>query len=176
MSHVTSSRWFDRKFGLGLGPDAAPALLDRLRQTPDRLADAVRGLSREVLTRKSDGKWSIQENAGHLLDLEPLWEQRLDDYDAGVTQLHPADLENRKTHEAAHNDRPISDILAGFRAVRLRIVDRLDRMTSVELARTALHPRLQQPMSVADLCFFVAEHDDHHLRTIDELRCQLAER
>jgi hypothetical protein len=25
-------------------------------------------------------------------------------------------------------------------------------------------------MSVVDLCFFVAEHDDHHLRTIAELK------
>ena len=170
---MTPRRWFDRKFELGLGPDAAPALLDRLRQTPDRMADAVDGLSPENLTRKPDGKWSIQENAGHLLDLEPLWEQRLDDYDAGTAQLHPADLENRKTHQAAHNDRPISDILAGFRAARLRIVDRIARMTSAELARTALHPRLQQPMSVVDLCFFVAEHDDHHLMRITELERKL---
>ena len=43
-------------------------------------------------------------------------------------------------------------------------------MSPAELARTALHPRLRQPMSVVDLCFFVAEHDDHHLRTIDELK------
>jgi len=163
-------RWFDRKFELGLGPDAAPELLERLRQAPDRLADAVHGLSPEILTRKRDGKWSIQENAGHLLDLEPLWEQRLDDYAAGAGTLHPADLENRKTHEAAHNDRSISDILADFRTVRGKIVDRLARMSSAELARTALHPRLQQPMSVADLCFFVAEHDEHHIRTIDNLR------
>jgi uncharacterized damage-inducible protein DinB len=167
---VSARRWFDRKFELGLGPDAAPELLERLRQTPDRLADAVRGLSAEILTRKPDRKWSIQENAGHLLDLEPLWEQRLDDYDARADTLRPADLENRKTHEAHHNDRLISDILSAFRAVRLRIVDRLALMTAPELSRTALHPRLQQPMSVVDLCFFVAEHDDHHLRTIEELR------
>jgi uncharacterized damage-inducible protein DinB len=166
---MSARPWFDRKFELGLGPDTAPELLDRLRQTPDRLADAVRGLSPEILTRKPDGKWSIQENAGHLLDLEPLWERRLEDYDAGAVTLHPADLENRKTHEAHHNDRPIAEILADFRAVRGRIVDRLARMTSAELARTALHPRLQQPMSVVDLCFFVAEHDEHHLRTIKEL-------
>lgn len=163
-------RWFDRKFELGLGPEAAPELLERLRRTPERLADAVRGLATDLLTRQHEGKWSIQENAGHLLDLEPLWDQRLDDYDAGAKQLHPADLENRKTHEAAHNDRPISDILADFSAVRGRIVERLARMSPAELARTALHPRLQQPMSTVDLCFFVAEHDDHHLRTIDELR------
>jgi uncharacterized damage-inducible protein DinB len=165
-----SRRWFDRTFELGLGVDAAPELLERLRRTPERLATAVRGLPVEVLIRRPEGKWSIQENAGHLFDLEALWDQRLDDYDADATQLEPADLENRKTHEAAHNDRPISNILADFRAARGRIVDRIARMSPAELARTALHPRLQQPMSVVDLCFFVAEHDDHHLRTIDEMR------
>jgi len=167
---TTPRRWFDRKFELGLGPDAAPELLERLRRTPGRLANAVRGLPVDILTRQPEGKWSIQENAGHLFDLEPLWDQRLDDYDAGAAELHAADLENRKTHEATHNDRPIAGILADFTAVRGRIVDRLAKMTPAELSRTALHPRLQQPMSVVDLCFFVAEHDDHHLRTIDELR------
>jgi uncharacterized damage-inducible protein DinB len=163
-------RWFDRKFELGLGAEAASELFERLRSTPERLADAVHGLPAEVLTRRSEGKWSIQENAGHLLDLESLWDQRLDDYEAGATALHPADLENRKTHEAAHNDRPISEILADFSAARGRIVDQLARMSRAQLARSALHPRLQQPMSVVDLCFFVAEHDDHHLRTIGEIR------
>jgi uncharacterized damage-inducible protein DinB len=167
---TTPRRWFDRKFELGLAPDAATELLERLARTPERLADAVRGLPGDALTRQVDGKWSIQENAGHLFDLESLWETRLNDYDAGAAELHPADLENRKTHEAAHNDRPISDILAEFSAARLRIVERLARMTPAELARTALHPRLRQPMSVVDLCFFVAERDDHHLRTIEKLR------
>lgn len=167
---TTQGRWFDRKFELGLGPEASPELLERLGHTPERLAEAARGLSREVLTRRIEGKWSIQENAGHLFDLEPLWEQRLDDYDAGAAELHPADLENRKTHEAAHNDRSISDILAAFSSARGRVVERLARMSQAELARTALHPRLRQPMSVVDLCFFIAEHDDHHLRTIEELK------
>jgi uncharacterized damage-inducible protein DinB len=167
---MTKRRWFDRKFEFGLGPDAAPELLERLRLTPERLAEAVRGLPPEVLTRKPEGKWSIQENVGHLFDLESLWDLRLDDYDAGATALHAADLENRKTHDAAHNDRAISELLADFSAARGRIVERLARMTPADFARTALHPRLRQPMSVTDLCFFVAEHDDHHLRTIEELR------
>jgi uncharacterized damage-inducible protein DinB len=171
---TTQGRWFDRKFELGLGADAAPELVERLRHTPERLAEAVRGLPPEMLTRRPEGKWSIQENAGHLFDLESLWDRRLDDYDAGAADLRPADLENRKTHEAAHNDRAISDLLAAFGAARLRIVERLALMSPADLARTALHPRLRQPMSVVDLCFFVAEHDDHHLRTIDELRSAFA--
>jgi uncharacterized damage-inducible protein DinB len=167
---TTQQRWFDRKFELGLSPEAAPELIERLARVPERLASAVRGLPPEILTRQHDGKWSIQENAGHLFDLESLWDQRLDDYNSGLAELHPADLENRKTHGAGHNHRPIADILADFSAIRGRIVERLARMSPTELARTALHPRLRQPMSVVDLCFFVAEHDDHHLRTIDELK------
>src|SRR2546423_14891885 len=159
----TQTRWFDRKFELGLLSNAAPEILDRLRSTPDRLAAAVEGLPPEILTKRRDNKWSIQENAGHLFDLESLWDQRLDDYARGAKTLHPTDLENRKTHEAAHNDRPISDILTAFRNARLAIVEKIARMTPAELSRTALHPRLQQPMTVTDLCFFVAEHATHHL-------------
>ncbi|HEV2803679.1 MAG TPA: DinB family protein [Chthoniobacterales bacterium] len=162
-------QWFSRTFELGLPPDAAPEILDRLRSTPDRLAAAVAGVSPESLTKRRDNKWSIQENAGHLFDLESLWDQRLDDYARGAETLRPADLENRKTHEAHHNDRPISGILENFRAARLTIVEKIARLTPAELSRTALHPRLQKPMTVVDLCYFVAEHDDHHLRAIKDL-------
>jgi uncharacterized damage-inducible protein DinB len=165
-----SGKWFSRNFDLGLAPDAAPEILERLRSAPDRLAAAVAGLSPEILTKRRDNKWSIQENAGHLFDLESLWDQRLDDYARGATTLRPADLENRKTHEADHNSRSISDILQAFRAARGVIVEKIARMSPTELSRTALHPRLQQPMTVVDLCYFVAEHDDHHLATIQDLR------
>ena len=166
----TQTRWFSRTFELGLTPEAAPEIFDRLRTAPDRLAAAVEGLSPEILTKRRDNKWSIQENAGHLFDLESLWDQRLDDYSRGATTLHPADLENRKTHEANHNARSISDILANFRSARAAIMEKLTRLTPAQLSRTALHPRLQQPMTVVDLCYFVAEHDDHHLATIASLR------
>ena len=164
-----TQRWFDRRFELGLSASGFGPILGRLRSTPGRLEGAVHGYGREALTRRSEGQWSAQENVGHLLDLEPLWEQRLDDFDAGATVLHPADLENRKTHEANHNAREIHDLLREFRTVRMRIVRRLEAMNDEQLARVSLHPRLQQPMSVVDLAFFVAEHDDHHLRTIERL-------
>jgi len=165
--------WFQRRFELGLGPEAAPEILERLARAPATLAEAFRGVPAELITRRVEGRWSMQENAGHLADLESLWEQRLADYDTGAEVLHPADLENRKTHEAEHNKRAVEEILAEFSTARGAIVERLARMSAAELARTALHPRLRQPMSVVDLCFFVAEHDDHHLGTIEELRSAL---
>ena len=162
-------RWFARTFDLGLPASAAPSLIARLERAPDRLASAVRSRHDLVRTSRPGGRWSIQENAGHLLDLEPLWAQRLDDFDRGAPVLQPADLQNRKTHEANHNAREIDTILDGFRDARGRFVARLRAMSDAELARVSRHPRLEQNMSVVDLCFFVAEHDDHHLATIDAI-------
>ena len=162
-------RWFDRTFELGLPASAAPGLLARLRATADRLDGAARDLAPAVLSFKPGGRWSIKENIGHLTDLEALWDRRLDDFETGAAVLAAADLENRKTHEARHNERPIDDLLREFRSAREHCLARLDRMNGAALARVAKHPRLQQDMSVVDLCFFVAEHDDHHLRTIAEI-------
>ena len=163
---MAQGKWFDRKFTLGLPVSSFPPILARLRSTPDRIETALAGISPEILTRRTGDAWSIQEHVGHLFDLEPLWEQRLDNFDAGAKVLHPADLENRKTHEANHNAREIHDLLREFRTARTGIVARLEKMSDADLRRVALHPRLQQPMSVVDLAFFVAEHDDHHLATI----------
>jgi uncharacterized damage-inducible protein DinB len=162
-------RWFDRSFELGLPVSAAPGLLDRLRATADRLERATRDLPAAVLTHKPGGRWSIKENIGHLTDLEALWVRRLDDFDNGAAVLAAADLENRRTHEARHNERPIGDLLREFRSAREHCLARLERMDAAALARVAKHPRLQQDMSVVDLCFFVAEHDDHHLGAVADI-------
>jgi len=162
--------WFDRRFALGLPAKALPDVIERLRGTPARLEERTAGLSRDALVRRAGDAWSIQENAGHLLDLEALWIGRLDELLAGAADLRAADLKNRKTFEANHHARARADILAEFRRTRLGIVARLETLSEADVARTALHPRLQQPMTATDLFFFVAEHDDHHLARITELR------
>ena len=165
--------WFNRTFPRDLPVAEAPAVLERLRRTSARLEGELRDLPTPVLIHRPDGRWSIQEHAGHLLDLEALWEQRLDDFSRGAAVLAAADLQNRRTFEAMHNERPLRDILEEFGRARQRILARLERMGDTELGRRALHPRLQQPMSVVDLSFFVAEHDDHHLGWIAELKASL---
>lgn len=166
---VERSKWFDRRFSFDLPSWMYPNIVERLRGTPARLEDRLVSLSGEILTRRDGDKWSVQENAGHLLDLEPLWIGRLDDFTAGLESLRPADLQNRKTHEANHNEKPIREILAAFRAARSELVARLDTLDQDLIVRTALHPRLRTSMRVLDSIFFIAEHDDHHLATITAL-------
>jgi uncharacterized damage-inducible protein DinB len=161
--------WFERQFTLDLPLWMYPNVVERVRGTPARLEDRLLSLPRELLTKRTDGSWSIQEQAGHLLDLGTLDLGRLDDYEAGLETLRPADPGNRKTHEADHNANSIERILAEFRAERVEFARRLDEYDAEFTARTALHPRLQLPMRVIDLVFFIAEHDDHHLARITDL-------
>jgi uncharacterized damage-inducible protein DinB len=161
--------WFERKFEFSFPVELLPNLLARLRGTPARLEEALRGRSHKILIGKAQGKWSAQENAGHLLDLEALWLARVGDYEAVNKQLTVADLTNRKTDEANHNAHPLERVLADFRAARERLLKRVDELDASLFARSIPHPRLKVPMRLADHLYFVAEHDDHHLARIWEL-------
>jgi uncharacterized damage-inducible protein DinB len=164
-----SLRWTDRHFTFNLPEELLPVVIERLRGTPARIEDKVRGLSPALLIRRDGDAWSIQEHIGHLLDLDELHAGRLDDFLAGAAVLRAADMANRKTHEAAHNERPLTDLLRVFRRERESFVARLDAWDESLISLTALHPRLNQPMRVIDMAFFTAEHDDHHLARMTEL-------
>lgn len=166
MPHWT---WTERTFDFSFPPAKFPEILERLRGTPARLEERLRGVSDDALRRKFDGGWTIIENAGHLCDLEPLWTGRLDDFLAGRDTLRPADMSNERTFAAGHNQRATAEVLGSFRALRGAHLARLEALDESKWTITALHPRLRTPMRVVDACCFVAEHDDYHLARIGHL-------
>ena len=117
------------------------------------------GLRRMMKHKQFMGKQAMQ-------GISPL---HLEDLLAGAERLRPADLQNRKTHEAGHNTTDIDTLLTQFRNVRMGTVGRLEQTSGEGLRHTSLHPRLEQAMTVVDLFFFVAEHDDHHLARIGDI-------
>src|SRR6185295_12162902 len=162
-------KWTARTFQFTFPVEVYPEMIERVRGTPARLEDRVKSIAPEILTRRDGERWSIQENAGHLLDLESLFSQRLDEYLAGAEVLHAADMTNRKTYDADHNQVSLQTILSDFRAQRTQLASRLDDLTSETFARVAHHPRLNVPMRLVDMLFFQSEHDDFHLARISEL-------
>lgn len=165
----TVARWYDRQFEFTFPVEQYPNLCVRLRGTPARVEELLRNCAIDVVTRKPEEKWSAQEHAGHLLDLEPLWLKRVEDFVVGGGELSVADLSNRKTHEANYNARPLENILADFRSARMQLVRRAEGLEPAWFARVLVHPRLRKPMRLVDHLYFVAEHDDHHLARIWEL-------
>lgn len=167
---ATRIKWTDRKFDFSFPAGLYPEMIERWRGTPARLEEQLGSLQPDVLRRRDGERWSMQENAGHLLDLESLVRQRLDEYLANATELHAADMTNRKTYESQHNEVAIAAILGAFREQRLQLVARLDSLAPEAFAMVAHHPRLNVPMRLVDMIYFQAEHDDFHLTRISELR------
>ena len=161
--------WFQRTFEFNFPVTQYPNICVRLRGTAARLEKIASDCATDILVRKPDGKWSAQEHAGHLADLEPLWMARVNDFVSGKPGLSSADLTNQKTDQANHNSRSIREILSEFRAARSQLLQRLEALEPASFSRTLVHPRLKQPMRLVDHLYFVAEHDDHHLARIGEM-------
>ncbi|MCZ6836273.1 MAG: DinB family protein [Planctomycetota bacterium] len=167
--------WFERTFSFDFPASKHPDILERLRGAPIRVESKIASIAPpEFLTRRVGETWSIQENVGHLLDLEPLWHRRTEEILEGVETMCVADLTNTKTHEANHHASSIEDLMKGFRASRERWLARLDALADEDFALTSNHPRLGTPMRLVDLCLFTSEHDDCHLARMTELARLLA--
>ncbi|MCP4156130.1 MAG: DinB family protein [bacterium] len=159
-------KWFEKKFPQRVDSKTLPALIERLSSIPNRLEEVLKSLPPERCTKKTESKWSIQENVGHLPDVEPIWLGRFDDIVAGKEFLGTADLTNKKTECANHNAVPLETILIEFERLRIELVKKLSNLKTEDLEKSSLHPRLKVPMRIADLAYFIAEHDEHHLGLI----------
>ena len=161
--------WFDRKFDFAIDQNIMPSIIERLEGTPIRIREKLRITDSSLYKIKPNGKWSILEHVGHLADLEPLWQGRLDDILSGQKELRPTDLNNKKTIEANHNDTPLWELLREMETLRKMTVAKLRALDDADVFKSAYHPRLKTPMRTIDLFTFVAEHDDHHLAKITEI-------
>jgi hypothetical protein len=143
---ANTGQWFERKFEFNFPAELYPNLCVRLRGTPARVEEMLNGVPRDRLVARRDEKWTIQEQVGHLLDLESLWSARVDDFIEAKSRLTAADLQNRKTHEANHNAKNITELLKEFRTARTALATKLDSLDHGVFSQTLLHPRLQQPL------------------------------
>ncbi|MEO1258776.1 MAG: MarR family transcriptional regulator [Bacteroidota bacterium] len=166
-------QWFERKFDFKNLSTTPEGVMERLRFTPHRLREIVEDLSTAQATTSFKNKWSIQENIGHLNDLEPLWQGRVLDIVNGEKTMRPADLTNKKSHEAGHDEIPMEKLLSEFKVNRKKLLRMAEEHYDQFISASSKHPRLLTPMRMIDLLYFVAEHDDHHIATIRYLAYQV---
>ena len=116
---MTIMKWIERTFSFDYPVELFPAIVERLRGTPARLEELIKNVPYRLRTQLYGNSWSIQEHAGHLLDLEELHIGRLDDFESDAEVLRPADMSNKATNLANHNLKEAKDILADFRSRRM---------------------------------------------------------
>ena len=171
---MSKTKWFEKKFEFDLSQDEFSSILNRLRETPDKIEQLVFSVSPVILTKRINETWSIQEHIGHIIDLEELHDGRIDDFINRAKELRAADLTNKKTHEASHNQKEIVKLLQELRTTRQKLTSRFGELDDSILSNVSIHPRLNQPMRPIDMAQFVAEHDDHHINSIINLSEQLS--
>ncbi|MEM9064594.1 MAG: DinB family protein [Planctomycetota bacterium] len=167
--------WTARRWRFDFPAELHPAVIERLRGTPSRAAEAVEDLPEGQLRDTSRHSYSIKRHIGHLGDLEALLNARLDAYERREHILPAADMMNGVTQNAPHDDTPIADQLAELRTSRAATLVRLDAYDPDFFGRSAWHERLGVQKRVVDTCVFFADHDDHHLALIRMIRKSLGD-
>src|SRR5690606_23765754 len=169
MELVITNKWFDRDFNFDFGIEQYNNLLDRLENFPMILNQILDQIPEQFPTYNTEGKWSINQNIGHLFLLEIIWRARFQEINDGKKMMSPADLNNTATTRSSSNKLLITELIKCFWYERIKTIDFLKSLNSDDILKSSIHPRLNQPMRVIDLMYFVAEHDQHHLNTILEI-------
>lgn len=166
---MTRWKWTDRKFTFDFPPSKWPDLLERVRGAPVRLESMVARIEESILEKSNGHGWTAKQNIGHLIDLGYLPTTRIDQILRGEETLIGADMTNAKTNGADHNNTPIAQLVQRFTDERDALVKKFESLDESDWEKSALHPRLNQPMRIVDIAYFDAEHDDYHLSRIRQL-------
>src|SRR6185369_15352579 len=119
---ISQTLWFEHKFNFDFPAGMYPVILERLRGTSARIRMLTIEMNEEDASRKLNSKWSVKEHIGHLHDLEELHEARIDDFIEGKKMLRAWDTTNRKTEEANHNSKLVSELIGRFEQSRTKFI------------------------------------------------------
>ncbi len=162
---LPTMKWFERQFTFGFPVSMLPFFLERLDGTIARLERKTEGVADELLSEKFNDKWSVKQNIGHLAEVDEIANTRIDEMLNGISPLSPAVFEPKYNYNAE----PVFEVLKYFRENRTKNIKKYRGLRKEDLTRASLHPRLKVMMTPVDLAWFDAEHDDHHLVTINEI-------
>lgn len=116
--------------------------------------------------RYAEGKWSIREIAGHLIDGERVFGYRAFCIARGETQNLPGFDQNDYMLTAPYDGIELEDLLAEFRLVRLANIAMLRSLDGESWNRTGTANDNQ--ITVRALAFIMAGHVRHHIGVLRE--------
>lgn len=157
--------WLERSFTFGLPVGMLPFYTERMHGTAVRLSEKLDNTSDTTFSTRPENKWSIKENIGHLIQLEAVGLVRTQEILNGVPTMSSAILELDQDYNAQRVD----VLVAHFKTARIKTLEHINHLREDELLRSSIHPRFKVPMTIVDLAFFHAEHDDHHLVRMNEI-------
>ncbi len=140
------------------GEDITDQLASQLHEV-EKLLEPV--TDRAALARYAEGKWSIKEIIGHLIDTERIFAYRLLRIARGDSTPLPGFDENAYNPEGQFDERPIAMLLAEFRSVRQSTSALFEGLPAQAWDRRGIANG--QPISARALAYIIVGHVFHHL-------------
>jgi uncharacterized damage-inducible protein DinB len=128
---------------------------------------ALSSLSDErALYRYAEGKWSIKEVLGHLIDCERVFAYRAMSISRGEQQPLPGFDENAYVANASFDAQPLEHLIEELLSVRHATIALQRSLAPDQLLRAGTANG--NPITVHALLWIIAGHTDHHLRILEE--------
>jgi DinB superfamily len=142
-------------------------ILQVLRAQPDELGRLALTVPPEKEGfRYADGKWSIRQVFGHLVDAERVFGYRAYCIGRGETANLPSFDENEYVDNADFDRVPLSELAAEFSATRLSHLPFLKRFDERTVAIQG--SASGKPITVRALLYIMAGHVRHHMGIIHD--------
>jgi hypothetical protein len=145
----------------------APAgdILDELARQQPQLGELAAGLTPEQeQLRYADGKWSVREVFGHLIDAERVFGYRAFCIGRGDSTPLPGFDENRYVAASGYDASPLRELAAEFALLRAANLAGLRRLEDDDWRNQGIANGV--PVSVRALAFIMAGHVNHHLAVL----------
>jgi hypothetical protein len=116
--------------------------------------------------RYAEGKWSIREVIGHLIDAERVFGYRTFSIARGEQRNLPSFDENEYMLRAPYDRIDLEDLLSELRLVRLSNIAMVRNLDDEAWLRTGMAN--DAPVSVRALAFIMAGHVRHHMGVLSQ--------
>jgi hypothetical protein len=149
--------------------------IEDAEKSPKQIAAAVSGLPDKVLRYKpAPDKWCILEILAHLADAEVInayrLRQMLADKDPVIA---PIDQDAWAKH-LGYLESSVPELVALYGLNRHATLQLLRRTKPQDLEKSAHHPELKKPLTVADIVERIVAHGPNHLAQIERLKKEVA--
>ena len=161
--------YYGRYVALVSGRDILACLADELNETRQVLGRVPPELESH---RYDEGKWTVRDIVGHLIDTERVFAYRAMSFARGDVGPLPGMDQDEWARTAQADATPLPDLSREFAQVRASTIALFSRLDSTALAQTGLASGVE--FTVRALAYIIAGHEIHH-RTILEERYRLAD-
>jgi uncharacterized damage-inducible protein DinB len=141
-------------------------VLTTLAQLKDSSYNLFTNLNDEMANHAyAEGKWTIKQVVGHLIDAERTFAYRALAFSRGQAEL-PGFDENQYVDNATFNDRTLQNLAAELKSTRESNLYMLRALTPQQLDATGVANG--NKITVLSLVYIMAGHELHHLNILNE--------